>query len=122
MNINKRTSKPRKVKSGKRVAIIFNVVEWLLYIVFSVLAALFVKDVWVQFQAKDTFMGQSLEPMTEFPSIVFCLDKYSWNYRDGIIKIQATLDNGYNTLKENETRFGLDGKSVVLHQVSNQCF
>ena len=121
IKINKRTSKPKKVKYGKRIAIIFNVIEWSLYIVFSILAALFMKDVWDQYQIKETFMGQSLEPMTKFPSLTLCLKSFS--YKD-MGKIRVAKDGYYKTLKENETLYGLDenNSSVILHQVSSGCF
>ena len=129
MKINKRTSKPKKVKSGKRVDILFNIIEWSLYMVFSVLAALFMRDVWDQFQAKETFMGQSLEPFTELPSIVFCLStKYSWNHREKLIKFRYADEFNpkgafYVTLKENTT-LNLPGanESIILNQVKKNCF
>ena len=124
MNINKRTSKPRKVKSGKRVAIIFNVIEWSLYIVFSVLAALFMRDVWDQFQAKETFMAQSLKPITKLPSLTLCLEpKKTWSYIEEIIKIRVTINGkSYKTLKENETLYRIDGVGIKLHQINYHCF
>ena len=124
MNINKRTSKPRKVKSGKRVAIIFNVVEWSLYIVFSVLAALFMRDVWDQFQAKETFMAQSLEPITKLPSLTLCLEpKKTWSYVEEIIKLKVTINGkSYKTLNENETLYRVDGVGIILHQMNYHCF
>ena len=121
LKINRRTSKPKKVKKGKRITIILNVIEWSLYIVFSVLAVLFMKDVWDQFQAKETFMAQSLEPMTEFPSLTLCLVGFS--YRD-MGKIRVIKNGYYKTLEENETLYGLDENesSVVLNQLNLNCF
>ena len=100
--------------------------EWSLFIVFSVLVALFVKDVWVQFQAKETFMGQSLEPMTKLPSMTICMRpswSYSWSYSEGIIKINTFIKRKWMTLKENETLYyDSYGSGIVLHQISDDCF
>ena len=129
MKFNKRTSKPKKVNSGKKVGILFNVIEWSLYVVFSILAASFVKDVLDQYQAKETSMGQSLEPFSELPSIVLCLStKYTWSYSEKIIKIRYFDDFNprgafYVTLEENKT-MSLPGanESIVLDQVKTDCF
>ena len=81
MYIKERTSKPKKASSGKRIDVFFNIIEWSIYIGFCILAGLFVKDVWNQFHAKETFMGQSLQPITKLPTIVFCLESNdSWKY------------------------------------------
>ena len=129
MKFNKRTSKPKKVNSGKIVDIFFNFIEWSLYVVFSILAAFFVKDVLDQYQAKETFMGQSLEPFTELPSIVLCLStKYTWSYSEKIIRIRYTDDFNprgrvYATLEENTTmRLPGANESIILNQVKSDCF
>ena len=113
-------------KSGKRASVIFNVIEWSLFIVFSVLAALFVKDVWVQFQAKETFMGQSLEPMTKLPSMTLCTKpswSHSWSHSEGIIKINTFINRTWKTLKENEILYyDSYGSGIVLYQISDDCF
>ena len=100
--------------------------EWSLFIVFSVLAALFVKDVWVQFQAKETFMGQSLEPMTKLPSLTICTRpswSHSWSYSEGIIKINTFINRTWKTLKENEILYyDSYGSGIVLYQISDDCF
>ena len=129
MKFNKRTTKPKKVNSGKKVDILFNIIQWSLYLVFFVLAAFFVKDVLDQYQAKETFMGQSLEPFTELPSLVLCLStKYSWSYSEKVIKIKYTDDFNprgrvYVTLEENQTMI-LPGanESIILNQVKSDCF
>ena len=83
MNIGARTSNPKKPNpNGKRLDVLFNIIEWSIYICFCVLAAIFMKDVWDQFHAKETFMGQSLEPFTELPSVILCLKTpWAWSYR-----------------------------------------
>ena len=80
------------------------------------------KDVWDQFQAKETFMAQSLEPMTELPSVFVCLASGSWSYSEGTIKIRSVINGSYKDMEENEALYELDGSSVVFHQESFNCF
>ena len=74
MNIKKRSTIQKKVTSEKRIDALFFMIEWLIFIAFCILAALFVKDVWHQYHAKETFMAQSLLPIRRLPSIVLCLE------------------------------------------------
>ena len=52
------------------IDVFFKGLEWLLYIGFSIIAMLFMKNVLEQYQAKNTFMGQTLEDITKLPTIV----------------------------------------------------
>ena len=118
MNICKRTS---------RLEVLFKIIEWSIYICFCVLAAIFVKGVWDQYHAKETFLGQSLEPFTELPSVILCLKTpWAWSYSKGNIKIEHK-DNSdgtvYQTLIENEPRYMSESnESVIMHQVKSNCF
>ena len=102
----KKVSKPNKIISEKRIDVFFNIIEWSIFFGFCVVAAIFVKDVWNQFQSKETFMGQSLAPIKKLPTIVFCFDTpFSWwIYHPGYFEIKlAGLSTAFLTLKENET-------------------
>ena len=83
------------------------------------------KDVVDQFQAKETFMGQSLEPINKMPTIILCLhSEYEWVYSRGIVSIQYGKDGKmYQILKENQDLEMPNEKEVIsLHQVSQQCY
>ena len=53
---------------------LFITVRWSAYCIFCVVAGYFMKDVIDQYQAKETYLGQSLKPITKIPTLVFCLD------------------------------------------------
>ena len=122
----KKVSKPNKIISEKRIDVLFNIIEWSIFFGFCVVAAIFVKDVWNQFQSKETFMGQSLAPIKKLPTIVFCFDTpFSWwIYHPGYFEIKlAGLSTAFLTLKENETvHFEETNESYDLEQVSDVCF
>ena len=119
----KKFSKSYKIISEQRIDVLFNIIEWSIFFGFCVLAAIFVKDVWIQFQSKETFMGQSLAPIKKLPTIVFCFDTtFSWwIYRPDYFEIGlAGLSTGFFTLKENETvHFEETNESYNLEQISD---
>ena len=122
--MSKRSLKPKKGVIRRRIEVSFKCIEWFIYIGFCILAGLFVKDVFDQYQSKDTFMGQSLQPITKLPTIVFCFTKYSWDYNEGKVKVfYSTRFNDYNCIKANES-LHLDGgnETVNWEQMTNQCF
>ena len=125
MKIKKRSSNRKKIISDKRIDALFFVIEWLIFIGFCVLATIFVKDVWIQYHAKETFMAQSLVPIRKLPTIVLCLESpfSNWIYGDGFIKIQVGNYTDYKTLKEHKTiHFEETDESYDLEQVSTECF
>ena len=63
----------REAFDNKAHSIIFGI-EWLVYLGFCLLAGYFMKDVIEQYQAKETYLGQSLKPITKLPTITFCVD------------------------------------------------
>ena len=73
--------------------VLFKGIEWLLHIGFSIIAIVFMKNVFEQYKAKDTFMGQSLEDISKLPTIVLCLEtEYAWDYTSGLLVIQYGID------------------------------
>ena len=95
----KMTCKTQSIKNTQfkqKIGVIFKLAEWLIYLAFCIVAGLFVKDVLDQFQAKATFMGQSLKSITKLPTVVFCLQsKYDWKY--GWIEIGYGIVPTYDT-------------------------
>ena len=66
-------------KVDNKLDLIFIVIDWMIYIGLFLFAGIFMKDVIGQYQAKVTFMGQTLEPITEVPTIVLCANSpWSW--------------------------------------------
>ena len=59
----------------------FKVLDWTLFIGFCMLAGHFMIGVIAEYQAKKSGFAQSLEPIKELPTIVFCLDgTKTWRY------------------------------------------
>ena len=125
MKIKKRSSKPKKDRCSKRVNVILTISEWIIYIGFCILACLFIRDVWSQYHAKETFMGQSLKPITKLPTILICLDTLEiliYSKGDLIIEQRDPNDN-YQAYKENETlHFQEWDEYVHFEQTSVNCF
>ena len=68
-------------------------IEWLVYLGFCLLAGYFMKDVIDQFQAKETFMGQTLKPITELPTVVICMNDGTWHFYKHL-KLIYRVDGG----------------------------
>ena len=83
--------------SSLNVYFYFKVLEWTVYFGFCILAAFFMKDVINQYQAKETYLGQSLKPITNLPTIVFCVDhkhQFKINLNISISYSNSKLDSG----------------------------
>lgn len=122
MLIKKNRSIHRRFRYDKKIDVLFKGVEWLIYSGFCMIAAHFMYDVLEQYQKKDTFMGQSLEPIDKLPTIIFCLDtRSSWLLN--MTEISYKIRNHYHILRENETLFFNEtGETVALEQTYNSCF
>ena len=64
----------RKTIWTRRINVIFNSIDWILFLGFSILAAHFMIGVIDQYQEKTTSFSQSLEPITKMPTIVMCIE------------------------------------------------
>ena len=64
----------KKAKMVTRINAIFNCIDWILFLGFSILAAHFMIDVIHQYQTKATSFSQSLEPIAKMPTIVMCIE------------------------------------------------
>ena len=119
--------KGKKTTFKNRIDVLFKGIEWMIYIGFCILAAYFMKGVLDQYQAKDTYMGQSLEAITKMPTMTICIESdYYWPYSNGLVVLsyRSGNDNG-NALKENEPfHLGeVDGnETVVLEQFTSDCY
>ena len=121
----------KSVFSLKPIEIIFKVIKLIFFLILFASAGIFTKDVIQQFQAKDTFIGQSLKNITKLPTIVVCLEtEYIWEFggTDNIIAIDygisvSPADVTYMTLEKN-TQHRLKGKNetVFLEQINENCF
>ena len=58
----------------RNVSYLFITIRWSAYCIFCVVAGYFMKDVIEQYQAKETYLGQSLKPITKIPTLVLCFD------------------------------------------------
>ena len=121
----KRSSKPKMTLKSKRIDFVFRMVEWLIYVGFTILAGLFMKGVLNQYQSKNTFMAQSFEPITRMPTIVICFNsKHHWKYDEEVtISYRITGYHDKVVLKQHEiVLLQEDGQSVVLEQFTFNCF
>ena len=110
---------------GMVIDVLFKGIEWLLYIGFSIIAMIFMKNVLEQYQAKNTFMGQSLEDISELPTIIICLDtEYAWDYSSGFLVIQYGIDGkDLQNLTVNQPLFFEEtNETVILEQFSEECY
>ena len=111
--------------NAKTIAIVSKGLKWTIYIGFGFIAGLFMKDVLKQYQSKDTFMGQSLEPISKLPTVVICLDsRYYWSYSNGFVVMEYAVDTfNFKILKENEILYMEEGnETVFFEQYSEFCF
>ena len=86
---------------GKKFNIFLVSLEWSIYFGFCILAFLFVKDVLNQFHAKETFMGQSLKPISKLPTIAFCLNTNETISDDDFIVQSKDTEGEFKSLTEN---------------------
>ena len=124
MKNKKRSSQPKRINSDKAIDAIFSVIEWSIFSIFCILAAYFMNGVLTQYQAKDTFMAQSLQPITKLPTIVICLESnYSWDFTTGLVYVDyGMVEISYEGLKENATvRVAKSNESVTLNQITHRC-
>ena len=63
-----------------KVHIIIFGIEWLVYLGFCLLA-------------KETFMGQTLKPITELPTVVICMNDGTWHFYKHL-KLIYRVDGG----------------------------
>ena len=114
----------QKAMSFKRVEVIFTGIEWLIYISFCIIAGIFMKDVLDQYQAKDTFMSQSLESITKLPTLVICDEAHAdWSKFDGKIEMQfGFFINDFHTLEDHKPLKIEGGYEVFFEQFSKSCF
>ena len=124
MKIKQRNSKPKKKEQcGKRVKVFLVTLEWSIYIGFCILAFLFVKDVLNQFHAKETFMGQSLKPISKLPTISFCLNTNETISEDDLIVQSKDTEGEFKTLTENKTlHFETLNETIALERMTHHCF
>ena len=116
-NISKREAFDDKVHF-----IIFGI-EWLVYLGFCFLAGYFMKDVLEQFQAKETFMGQTLKPITELPTVVICMNDGTWHFNEDVKLIYRVDGGGEKRLMIENVSLLLpeENESVIFHQISQSC-
>ena len=101
----------------------FKVLEWTIYIGFCILAAFFMKDVINQYQAKETYLGQSLKPITKLPTITFCVDHKHHQFK---INQDITISYFNNEVDEQilqEKVLNHVGKEILqLKEMTQNCF
>ena len=123
----------KSISSLKPIEIIFKAIKLIFFLILFASAGIFTKDVIQQFQAKDTFIGQSLKNITKLPTIVVCLEtEYIWEFgsteADNIIAIDygisvSPADVTYITLEKNTPHQLKDkNETVFLEQINENCF
>ena len=90
----------KKAKMATHINVIFNIIDWILFLVFSILAAHFMIDVIDQYQDKATSFSQSLEHITKMPTIVMCIEGNIISNYDKDIKLDYYAEGRYFANKE----------------------
>ena len=112
--------------SSINVHFYFKVLEWTIYIVFCILAGYFMKDVIEQYQAKETYLGQSLKPITKLPTITFCVDhrhhQFKINHDISISYSNSKLNSDEPKVLQEKVQNHVGREVIQLHQVSSNCF
>ena len=101
----------------------FKVLEWAVYIGFCILAAFFMNDVIDQYQAKETYLGKSLTPITKLPTITFCIDhEHQFKINDDLIISYHNQEIHDESILQERilTQFGRE--YLQLNQVAPNCF
>ena len=120
------TFKFKMVTNGddfRNVRCLFYTVRWSVYCIFCLVAGYFMKDVIEQYQAKETYLGQSLKPITKIPTLVFCFDSEEKLKYGEDIRIVFE-----NTLYEDNRKFLQIGPqyfpnvTIELTTISYNCF
>ena len=104
---DKDKSRKHKVILAKSIDLFFIVVDWTLFLGFSMLAAHFMIDVIHQYQDKATSFSQSLEPIVKMPTIVMCVEGNIISNYGKEIKLDYFAEGKFlnmkQKLKENRT-------------------
>ena len=97
-------------------------IEWFFFTIFCFIAGYFMKDVFEQFQAKETFMAESLKPITKYPTIVMCFH-YPVDVKENLNISYRSRSNGITTLLQaNQPNiFPEEKETVVLEQINHKC-
>ena len=105
---------------------IFKVIECVLFLGLCFIAGYFMKDVVYKYQANDTYLGQSLKPITKLPTITFCADHKHHQFK---INQDITISYSNNKVDGDEPKVLQEkvqnyvGREVIqLHQLSSNCF
>ena len=97
------------ISSLKPIEIIFKGIKLMFFLVLFALAGIFTKDVIQQFQAKDTFIGQSLKNITKLPTIVVCLEtEYIWEFGGTLSDNDIAIDYGISVSPADVTYITLE--------------
>lgn len=111
---------------GKRIKIAFKVLDWIIFLGLFGVALYFTVDAIEIYNLKRTAMSQSFEPITQSPTIIFCLDSnYRFVYKDhfSIWYSSNYQDDKYHTLELDEEKTFNDTKeTVLLQQAHLSCF
>ena len=123
MKSKKRNKSSKREAFDKKILYTIFGIEWLVYLGFCLLAGYFMKDVIEQFQAKETFMGQSLEPINELPTVAICMNNGAWQF-DEHLKLIYQIDEAdeKHLMTENRSIYipGED-ETVIFQQISQSC-
>ena len=115
-----------KARMAQNINVIFNGIDWILFLSFSLLAANFMIDVINQYQAKATSFTQSMEPITNMPSIVMCIEGNQISNYSNEIHLNYAAEGKYkfykNDIKENhEYDLNQVNETFRVFQVLDKC-
>ena len=113
---------------ASKMKILIRVLDWIIFLVLFGLAVYWTVDAIEKYNLKITTMSQSLEPITQLPTIVMCWDsKYYYVYKKSVwIWYQSNykgIEKGYHLLELDEEKiFNKTQETVLLQQVGLMCF
>ena len=108
----------RKTIWTRRINVIFNSIDWILFLGFSILAAHFMIGVIDQYQEKTTSFSQSLEPITKMPTIVMCIEGDQITNYKREVKLDYYAEARYVLKRENIK----EQRRYVLTDARNETF
>ena len=103
---------------------IFKVIEYVIYLGLCCIAAYFMKDVIYKYQANETYLGQSLKPITKLPTVTLCMDHDDHEFKiSNDLTISYYNNEVYEPVILQEKTLNHVGREVLeLNKIMKNCF
>ena len=101
---------------------LFITVRWTAYCIFCLAAVYIMKDVIEQYQASETYLGQSLKPITKIPTLVFCFEsreKVRYGEDTRILYKNILYDDNTKVLQSGQQYF--PNETIELTNIKYNC-